>query len=70
MLIIKEYVREVCLRNLVKYNIMKLAKEQNEFLSELKLADSGEDKSNNVDMLIGADIYWDIVTGHIKRNPN
>ena len=21
-------------------------------------------------MLIGADVYWDIVTGNIKRNPN
>ena len=51
-----------------KYNAM--AKEQNEFLKALKLADNGSHENNNVDMLIGADIYWDIVSGNLKRNPN
>ena len=53
-----------------KYLNVKLAKEQNEFLQALKLADNGDNKSGNVDMLIGADVYWDIITGNIKRNPN
>ena len=49
---------------------VKLAKEQNEIVQSLKLADNGDNKSGNVDMLIGADVYWDIVTGNIKRNLN
>ena len=50
-----------------KYN--KMAKEQNEFVKALKLADNGSHDNNNVDILIGADIYWDIVSGNLKRNP-
>ena len=57
-----------------RYLNIKLAKEQNEFLQALKLADNGDNngdnKWGNVHMLIGADVYWDIVTGNIKRNPN
>ena len=53
----------------VSRTYVQLAKEQNEFLKTLKLADNGSG-SSNVDMLIGADMYWDVVTGNLKRNPN
>ena len=37
-------------------------------LSHLELADSSDGKSDlSIDILIGADHYWDIVTGEIKR---
>ena len=48
---------------------VKLAMEQNKFLKVLKLADNGNSKNNDVDMLIGADVYWNIVGGNLKRSP-
>ena len=36
------------------------------YLQGMKLADNGE-CSNNIDMLLGADIYWQIVTGRTVR---
>ena len=39
-------------------------------MKELKLADNGDGGLKNVDMLIGADWYWEIVSGNLKRNPD
>ena len=36
------------------------------FLRDLKLADSGQNKSKT-DLLIGADFYWSVVDGAVKR---
>ena len=43
--------------------------EQNQFLKVLKLADKANSKNNDVDMLIGAEVYWNIVGGNLKRSP-
>ena len=43
---------------------------QNEFLKNLKLADNRSNSSGNIDVLIGADVYWEIVSGNLKRNPD
>ena len=40
--------------------------EQNEFLKVLNLADNGNSKNNDVDILIGDDVYWNIVGGNLK----
>ena len=41
-------------------------------LQELDLADAStsEHSSDNIDMLIGSDYYWDIVIGDLKRSGN
>ena len=45
---------------------VKFAKSNYPVLKNLKLADEGLDKQN-VDLLIGADFYWDIVDRSVKR---
>ena len=50
--------------------LINSAIQQNNFLKTLKLADNMNNVSGNVDMLIGADVYWDIVSGNLKRNPS
>ena len=46
----------------------KFAKNQYDHLKYLKLSDSSDSKFNcNVDIFIGADYYWDFVSGNIKR---
>ena len=45
---------------------VKFVKSNYPFLKNLKLADEGLDKEN-IDLLIGADFYWDIVGGSVKR---
>ena len=37
------------------------------FLRDLELADDGSNDSSEIDILIGADVYWDIVTGEVKK---
>lgn len=45
-----------------------LASKKYQYLSNLDLADFGQSDSNlNVDILIGADYYWSLVTGRTKR---
>ena len=47
---------------------VSIAKNQYDHLKYLKLSDSSNSKFNcNVDILIGADYYWDFVSGNIKR---
>ena len=46
-----------------------IVKEEHSFLQGLDLADKGKGDSN-IDVLIGADYYWDIVEGEIKRENN
>ena len=46
---------------------VKLATDQNEFLRALKLADDGEGNLKEVDILIGADVYWQKVSGNLKN---
>ena len=47
---------------------VQLAVKQKEFLSTLKLADDGSEDKREIDMLIGADMYWKVVTGNIKKD--
>ena len=45
---------------------VSIAKNQYDNLKYLKLSDSSDSKLNcNVDILIGADYYWDFVSGNI-----
>ena len=46
-----------------------IVKEEHSFLQGLDLADKGKGDSN-IDVLIGADYYWDIVEGEVKRENN
>ena len=48
--------------------IGNLVFKQNEFLRTLNLADNMMDVSGTIDVLIGADFYWAIVSGNLKRN--
>ena len=45
-----------------------LAKDQHPFLHELQLADDGSTTAKSIDLLIGADFYWNIVGSKIKRD--
>ena len=47
-----------------------LAVNQHPFLRELQLADNGQGDKREVDLLIGADIYWKIVTGETRKDDN
>ena len=47
---------------------VSITKNQYDHLKYLKLTDSSDSKFNcNVDILIGADYYWDFVSGNIRR---
>ena len=47
---------------------VSIAKNQYDHLKYLKLSDSSDSNFNcNVDILIGADYYWDFVTGNRKQ---
>ena len=47
---------------------VSIAKNQYDHLKYLKLSDSSDSKFNcNVDILIGADYYWDFVSGNTRR---
>ena len=46
---------------------VKFAKSNYPFLKNLKLADEGLHKGN-IDLLIGADFYWDIINGSVKTD--
>ena len=48
----------------IKNQPIKLVKSKFEFLNNLQLADSGY--SEEIDLLIGSDFYWSIVTGAVK----
>ena len=45
---------------------IQIAKENFEHLKDLELADSG-DGGLEVDILLGADFYWEIVSGNMRR---
>ena len=50
------------------FQSVRIAKNQYDHLKYLKLSDSSDSKFNcNVDILIGADYYWDFVSGNIRR---
>ena len=42
--------------------------ENHNFIRDLQLADTGFNGEANVDILIGADLYWQFVTGETKRS--
>ena len=46
---------------------LDIAIKQNSFLKELDLADDGIG-SGEIDVLIGADLYWVFVDGNVKKN--
>ena len=47
---------------------VSIAKNQYDHLKYLKLSDSSDSKFNgNVDVLIGAEYYWDFASGNIRR---
>ena len=39
-------------------------------MQNLHLANQGHSESTNIDLLIGSDTYWELVTGEIKRDNN
>ena len=47
---------------------IKLALQQHEFLRNLKLADYGDHPNREIDLLIWADIYWQIVNGNVHKH--
>ena len=47
---------------------INVALEKHPFLRDLKLADNGSLREVPVDVLIGADEYWKLVTGNIKKD--
>ena len=47
---------------------LKLAMEQNEFLNNLNLADNGDNTKCEIDLLIGANVYWKVVNGNLKKD--
>jgi len=53
----------ICL--LIKNKPIQVAKNKSEHLKDLKLADSGS--NDDIELLIGGDFYWSLVTGDIKR---
>ena len=54
--------------NALSDQCVSIAKNQYDNLKYLKLSDSSDSKLNcNVDILIGADYYWDFVSGNIWR---
>ena len=43
--------------------------EQTEFVKGLRLADTGQHSpESKIDILIGSDCYWKVVTGEVKRD--
>ena len=54
--------------NHFQFNQFVYAKDTYEHLSGLELADSSyEDEDLNVDILIGSEYYWKLVTGEVIR---
>ena len=49
---------------------LRSAVEQNDFLGNLNLADNGDNNDREIDVLIGADVYWKVVSGNIKKDEN
>ena len=47
--------------------IIQEAIDQNRFIAGLKLADGGSKPNAPIDLLFGADIYWKIVSGEVKK---
>ena len=55
--------------NTIKGQNINLAVEQTEFVKGLQLADTGQHSpESKIDILIGSDYYWKVVTGEAKRN--
>ena len=52
----------------IKKQSNRFAVEKNWLLQNLQLANQGHSESTNIDLLIGCDIYWEFVTGEIKRD--
>ena len=44
-----------------------LAKKNHPFINDLELANNGSNSSEDVDILVGADFYWSVVDGPVKR---
>ena len=55
----------------VSSQIINVVKESYEFLKDLELADNSDVSCEmEIDILVGANHYWDFVTGRIKRSGN
>ena len=53
----------------VKGQNIDLAVEQTKFVKGLQLADTGQHSpESKIDILIGSDCYWKVVTGEVKRD--
>ena len=53
----------------IKEQNIDLAVEQTEFVKGLQLADRGQHSpESKIDILIGSDCYWKVVTGEVKRD--
>ena len=55
--------------NTVKGQNIDLPVEQTEFVKGLQLVDTGQHSpESKIDILIGSDCYWKVVTGEVKRD--
>ena len=55
--------------NTIKGQNINVAVEQTEFVKGLRLADTGQHSpESKIDILIGSDCYWKVVTGEVKRD--
>ena len=52
----------------IKNQLFNFAKTRFDYLKDLKLADSGS--TDEIDLLIGSDFYWSVVTGKTKTGKN
>ena len=58
-------VNSIC--DTISGQFVNLAKLQHPFLNQLKLADRGNFEGD-IDLLIGADLYWSLVSGTVKKD--
>ena len=47
--------------------VVKKAVKKHPFLQTLRLADSGDNVDVHIELLLGADIYWKLVSGEVMR---
>ena len=47
--------------------IVKKAVKRHPFMQNLRLADDGSNPDVNIDLLLGAVVYWKLISGEIKK---
>ena len=64
------YLRVWCVPEIckpIRAQRFDLAKKNHPFINDLELANNGSNSSEEVNILIGADFYWSVVDGPVKR---